>query len=99
MREEDRMINVTEKAVDALAGSLQATEASPEQSLRLARTSQGEYGLAVDEEREGDQVIKQEERAVLLIDEEVSAALNGAVLDVVDSPEGQRLSLRMAEQD
>ncbi len=93
------MINVTEKAVDALANSLDSTEAAPEQSLRLALTPQGEYGLAIDEQREGDQVIKQEERPVLLVAEEVSTALHGAVLDVVDSAEGQRLTLRMAEQD
>ncbi len=92
------MINVTEKAVDALANSLDSTEATPEQSLRLALTPQGEYGLAVDEQREGDQVIKQEERPVLLVAEEVSTALDGAVLDVVDSAEGQRLTLKMAEQ-
>lgn len=92
------MLNVTEKAVDILANSLEASEASEEQSLRLARTPQGEVGLAIDEERDGDQVVKQEERAILVLDKEISTALDGATLDVSDSPEGQRLTLRMPEE-
>ncbi len=89
------MLNVTEKAVGALADSLESSEATDEQSLRLARTPQGEFGLAIDEEREGDQVVKQEERSILVLDEEISTALDGAILDIADSPEGQRLTLRM----
>lgn len=92
------MLNVTEKAADALAKSLESSEATDEQSLRLARTPHGEFGLAIDEERDGDQVVKQEERSILVIDEEVSTALDGAILDVADSPEGQRLTLRMPEE-
>ncbi len=92
------MLNVTEKAVDILANSLEASEATEEQTLRLARTSQGEFGLAIDEKQEGDQVVKQEERDILVLDEEISAALEGAILDVAESPEGQRLTLRMPEE-
>jgi Fe-S cluster assembly iron-binding protein IscA len=92
------VLNVTEKAVDILANSLEASEATEEQSLRLARTPQGEVGLAIDEEREGDQVVKQEERAILVLDEEIATVLDGATLDVSDSPEGQRLTLRMPEE-
>lgn len=95
--EKDRMISVTEKAVDVLARTLEESDASEDQALRLARAPQGEFGLAIDEERSGDQVVKQAERAVLLVDEEVSAVLDGATLDVVESPEGTRLTLRMPE--
>ncbi len=92
------MLNVTDKAVDVLADSLEASEATDQQSLRLTQNERGEYGLAIDEERDGDQVVKQEERAVLVLDADTAQALNGAVLDVVDSPEGQRLALGMAEE-
>lgn len=92
------MLSVTDKAVDILAQSLEASEANEGQSLRLARTPQGEFGLAIDEEREGDQVVKHAEKPILVVDQEVSSALDGAVLDVVESPEGQRLTLRMAEE-
>lgn len=92
------MLNVTEKARDILAQTLETSEAADEQGLRLARTPQGEFGLAIDEEREGDQVVKQDERPVLFVDQEVSTALDGAILDVDESPEGTRLTLRMPEQ-
>ena len=92
------MITVTEKAVDALAESLSSSEASEEQSLRLARSQDGEFGLTIDERRDGDQLVKQEDRTILVIDETVATSLDGATLDVVDLPEGQRLSLRMEEQ-
>lgn len=91
------MINVTEKATEVLASSLQESEASEEQGLRLARTPQGEFGLAVDEERQGDQVVKQGDRPVLFVDSDVSSDLDGATLDAVDSPEGVRLTLRSPE--
>jgi Fe-S cluster assembly iron-binding protein IscA len=91
------VLSVTEKAVGALADSLESSEASGEQSLRLARTPQGEFGLAIDEERDGDQVVKLEEKAILVLDEEISTALDGAILDIADSPEGQRLTLRLPE--
>lgn len=92
------MLNVTDKALDVLAKSLDASEATEQQGLRLARTPQGEFGLAIDEEREGDQVVRQEERAVLLVDQEIASALDGATLDVIESPEGTRLTLRMPEE-
>lgn len=92
------MLKVTEKVVDVLARSLDASEASDEQGLRLARTPEGEFGLAIDEEREGDQVVKQEERPILFVDQDVASALDGATLDVAESPEGTRLTLRMPEE-
>ena len=91
------MLSVTEEAVAALAKSLDESEADDEQSLRLSRSPAGEYGLAIDQERDGDQVVRQEERPVLLIDQEVSNQLDGAVLDLIEAPEGIRLTLRMDE--
>lgn len=92
------MINVTEKAIDVLAITLSTNEAGEEQGLRLARNAEGQFGLALDEPREGDEVVKQEERPVLLVDKEVSSALDGAVLDVDETAEGARLTLRMPEE-
>jgi Fe-S cluster assembly iron-binding protein IscA len=93
------MLSVTEKAVDALAKSLDESEAEGDQSLRLSRSPQGEYGLDIDQERDGDQVVRQEKRPILLIDQEVSNQLDGAVLDLVEAPEGIRLTLRMEEDN
>jgi len=91
------MLSVTEEAREVLAKSLEASEAPENQSLRLERDGQGQFGLAFDEEREGDQVVEHAEKAVLLVAPETSALLDGAVLDVVATPEGKRLTLRMPE--
>ncbi|MEX0801002.1 MAG: hypothetical protein WD379_07295 [Dehalococcoidia bacterium] len=91
------MLSVTEKAVDALAQSLDEAEAKDDQSLRLSRSPRGEYGLAIDQERDGDQVVRQKKRPILLIDQEVSNRLDGAVLDLIEAPEGIRLTLRTEE--
>lgn len=91
------MLSVTEKAVDALAQSLDESEAKDGQSLRLSRSPRGEYGLAIDQERGGDQVVRQQKRPILLIDQEVSNRLDGAVLDLIEAPEGIRLTLRVEE--
>lgn len=92
------MINVTEKALGMLENSLIANQANEGDALRLARNPEGEFGLALDQEREGDHVVKSEERPVLIVDKGVSDALDGATLDVDESPAGARLTLRMPEQ-
>lgn len=87
------MLTVTEKALDALTTVLDVNETGPEDALRLT-PSAGGFGLVVDEQHEGDQVVSQGERAVLLVEQRISDTLGGAVLDVVESPEGPQLTLR-----
>lgn len=87
------MLIVTEKALDALTTVLDVNETGPEEALRLT-PSAGGFGLVVDEQHEGDQVVSQGERAVLLVEQRISDTLGGAVLDVVESPEGPQLTLR-----
>ncbi len=55
--------------------------------------------LAVGEEQEGDQVITRGDRTVLLVDQEISGTLAGAVLDAGESPDGTRLTLRPADTE
>jgi hypothetical protein len=87
------MLIVTGKALDALTTVLDVNETGPEEALRLT-PSAGGFGLVVDEQHEGDQVVSQGERAVLLVEQRISDTLGGAVLDVVESPEGPQLTLR-----
>ncbi|MFQ5472188.1 MAG: hypothetical protein ACE5FA_04790 [Dehalococcoidia bacterium] len=91
------MISVTEDAKGALAATLEASEATESEGLRLVQGEEGQFGLAIDGEREGDQVVMQDDRSVLLVGEELATSLDGAVLDAVDSPEGTRLTLREKE--
>lgn len=89
------MLSVTEQAADVLTKTLEANEIPDGQGLRLARNQSGEFGLAVDERREGDQIVSANDRELLFVESEISDALDGAVLDVTEAPDGARLALRM----
>ena len=87
------MLNVTDKAAAAFQKMLEGSREAEGDVLRLSQSA-GEIGLAIDQEHEGDQVVEYEERKVLAIESDVSKKLDGATIDVVDSPEGQRLVLQ-----
>lgn len=89
------MLNVTDAALEALVMTLDANEIPQDKGLRLGRSPYGDLGLEVDEPRDGDQVLMQGDRAVLFLDSEVSEILSGATLDVIQEPDGARLTLRM----
>lgn len=93
------MLSVTEQAADVLTKTLESNDVPDGQGLRLARNAAGEFGLAVDEKRDGDQIVASSEREVLFVDEDVSQALDGAVLDVTEAPDGTRLALRMPGEE
>lgn len=90
------MLNVTEKAAAALGTSLQDTTQEEHEVFRLHRTPDG-LGLAIDEERDGDQVVEHDSKKVLVIEETIASELDGAQLDAVETPEGQRLVLQAPE--
>lgn len=92
------MLNVTEGAVDVLSQILDENQIEEEQGLRLAQGNPGEFGLAVDGERDADQVVRKGLRPVLFVGEDVSTALDGATLDVMRGPEGVGLTLRMPDE-
>ena len=88
------MLEVTEKALDALTTVLDSSETEHDQGLRLSPRAEGGFGLVVDEPHDGDQVVSQGDRPVLIVEPEVSMGLDGAVLDVTESPQGPQLTLR-----
>lgn len=88
------MLTVTPEAVDYLALLLERHEVAPPQSVRLVFSAPGAIGLMLDEPRdEDDVVVTEDERPVLLLDPDMSIAMEGATLDAVESPEGERLVL------
>jgi len=91
------MLTVTEKAAVTLRDTLDAESDEEAHVLRLAASAQG-FGLTMDEERDGDQVVTHDERKVLVIAHDVVQALDGATVDAVDTPEGQRLVIQSPEQ-
>lgn len=93
------MIHVTEKASDVLLQALEAKADDQEQGVRLTQVAGQGFGLGLDVEHEGDQVVEHQGRKVLLVDESLGNQLDGAILDVVDSPRGPTLSIQMPETE
>jgi Fe-S cluster assembly iron-binding protein IscA len=89
-RKEEEVVNVTEQAAKIL-GEVQE-QGKAEQALRIVGAAGG-YQLTFDEEREGDQVVQSEGKAVLLIGGDVAESLADATIDCEQGPEGVRFFL------
>jgi Fe-S cluster assembly iron-binding protein IscA len=87
------MINVTERAREALKAVQTQVADKPEVALRLGPVEQGQLGVFPDTGRDDDQVVEHEGRAVLLIDPQVAGELAGSTIDFEESAEGARLTL------
>ncbi|MDP3879281.1 MAG: hypothetical protein Q8Q07_03105 [Dehalococcoidales bacterium] len=58
------MIGVTERAKEELKKILDANTDNPEVSLRLMANDQGQLGLAIDREKQGDQTVEHEDAKI-----------------------------------
>jgi Fe-S cluster assembly iron-binding protein IscA len=86
------MLSVTDAAVKELSGLLDQTEAASSQCIRLIQQDDA-LALQVDEPQEGDQVVADDDRPVLLVDADLASALQGATLDAVDTQDGTQLMI------
>jgi Fe-S cluster assembly iron-binding protein IscA len=93
------MLSVSDKAMDVMSQTLEANNIEEGKALRLSRNPTGQFGLEIDEPQGTDQVVTSGERPVLLVDQEISDNLAGAVLDVTESDDGARLTLRLPEPE
>ena len=87
------MLTVTESAKAELKRVSSQVQDQPDIVLRLVGDELGQLSLVADVEKEGDQVIKHEEVTVLVVDEQLSAALEGVGVDCQDTEAGPRLVL------
>ena len=87
------MISVTESAKGELARISSQTIDQPETVLRLIANAEGQLSLIADTKKEGDQLIDYQEITVLVVDEELSTALEGIGIDCQDTDNGPRLFL------
>jgi len=85
------MLEVTERARQELKKILTTNTDEPEACLRLTVNEQGQLGLAIDVERDGDQTVEHEDSKVLLVEKELADTLQGITIDVEDTPQGAKL--------
>lgn len=93
------MLTVTENAKQLLKETLREHSDNPETSIRLSLGEEGQFGIALDVESEGDQVVEYEGDKVLLIASAMSTVLESRTLDVQDTEEGPRLVISQGNQD
>jgi len=84
------MVTITDTASDALRDVLETSNVPGGQGVRLVMQGPGQLGLVIDGPREGDQVVENEGRTVFLIDDTLSAALDGATVDCKLLDDGSR---------
>ena len=69
---------------------LSAKADNPQAGLRLITSGPpGQYGLSIDKEMPGDQVVKHKDSKVLLVEHELANSLKGRTLDVEDTAGGK----------
>jgi hypothetical protein len=91
------MLAVTDSARDVLEQILANSDPAQEQALRLTRNADDEFGLALDEQRDGDQVVSSGDQPVLLVEHSLADELQGVMLDASQMPDGP--SLRMVHSE
>jgi Fe-S cluster assembly iron-binding protein IscA len=87
------MIQVTERARQALKAVQTQMVDRLEVALRLGPTEQGQLGVFPDTGRDDDHIVEHDGRAVLLIDPEVAGTLAGSTIDFEETADGARFTL------
>jgi Fe-S cluster assembly iron-binding protein IscA len=85
------MVHVTDRAKTALKSALSRTVEEPGVGLRVEVSEEGTCALFPDREKAGDQVVEHEGDVLLLIGEDASQPLDGATIDLEQTPEGAQL--------
>jgi Fe-S cluster assembly iron-binding protein IscA len=85
------MLTVTENARQHLKDMLLSHSDDPEIGLRLTVDPPREFGLVLDSEGVGDQVVEHEGFKVLIVAPDLASTLNEVVVDIKETPEGSKL--------
>lgn len=93
------MLTVTESAKQLLKETLQEHSDDPETGVRLSVNEGGQFGIVLDNEAEGDQIVEHEGAKVLLIAPGLATALERNTLDVQDTDEGPKLVITKEKQN
>jgi Fe-S cluster assembly iron-binding protein IscA len=86
------MLDVSQRAVKALHATLEENSDDEASVLRLdLDDEQVTLSLHIDEVRDGDQVVEDAGRPVLVIERGLAEQMDGASIDVVDTEDGEAL--------
>ena len=91
------MVNVTDRAKVVLKNALSRSVEEEGIGLRVEISGEGTCALFPDREKAGDQVVEHEGDVLLLIGTEASQPLDGATIDLADTPEGAQLVITRPE--
>ena len=91
------MFTVTEDAKKELKRIHETRSLNPGMYLRLAIppvwTGYGDFGIVIDDEKEGDTAIYLEDYKVLILENVITDEISDSILDFKESPEGKRFTL------
>ena len=89
------MITVTASAAERIRHDLQAINAEPGACMRLFRSQStaNQLDIALDKERDGDQVVVSEGVKIFLLNSELSHTLEGTIIDYEAMPGGNGFSI------
>ena len=95
------MVTVTAPAAEKIRGDLQAVATDSEVAIRLIPSPSvpNQIQMALDKEKEGDQVVESEGVKILLLDSEIAQALEGMVIDYEETPQGGKFTLSKLSPD
>lgn len=95
------MLTVTAEAASKLKEAIQAQTQDPEVAIRLIISSSrpNQLDMALDKEKEGDQVVESEGAKVLFVSPELDQVLDGMVIDCQETPEGVQFSISKLAPD
>ena len=91
------MVNVTERAKIVLKSALSRSVEEEGIGLRVEISGEGTCALFPDREKAGDQVVEHEGDVLLLIGAEALQPLDGATIDLAETPEGAQLVVTRPE--
>jgi len=84
------MLKVTQRAKEELKRILSTKADNPQAGVRLSASGQDKFGLGIDVEKPGDQIVKHKRSKVLLVENELATSLEGQTLDFTGTAEGTK---------
>ena len=84
------MLKVTQRAKEELKRILSTKVDNPQAGVRLSASGPDKFGLGIDVEKPGDQIVKHKSSKVLLVENELATKLEGQTLDFTGTAEGTK---------